>query len=81
MQGNPGTDGIPGAKGSAVSLISVLTLFVTSPVSLYADMSLLLFFVPSRVLLVLLELLDSPALVAHLDHRELQDLWDQRDSL
>lgn len=46
MQGNPGTDGIPGAKGSAVSLISVLTLFVASPVSLYADMSLLLFFVP-----------------------------------
>lgn len=33
------------------------------------------------VLLVLLVLLDSPALVAHLDHRELQDLWGQKDSL
>lgn len=34
-----------------------------------------------RVHLVLLVLLDSQALVAHLDHRELQDLWGQRDSL
>lgn len=31
--------------------------------------------------LVLLVLLDSPAPVAHLDHREPQDLWGQRDSL
>lgn len=38
-------------------------------------------FFPRRVVLVLLEPLDSLVLVAHLDHRELQDLWGQRDSL
>lgn len=44
-------------------------------------MLLFLFFVACRVALVLLELLVSLAPVAHLDHRELQDLWGQRDSL
>lgn len=53
----------------------------SSFVSLKTQTLLFLFFVPYRVLLVLLELPDSPAPVAHLDHRELQDLWGQRDSL
>lgn len=42
VQGNPGTDGIPGAKGSAVSSLSVFMVLVFSTGLRHSDMFMFL---------------------------------------